>query len=313
MNKVVPIRSTIPLSQENLEQKVTTVQVFGLLGRETTVGDISRAYWNEYKKNSWFEIPCVGSCEVGDFSGVAAFQYVLGLSSQAHPFPSNLAGFVSGAVIGFGYGSWHYGRDADKKSYNASFKEIAEAVATAESGCILGATATTSILGVAASQYPLVSQEGIGIRLASMVPAYLIGTALMSAMTLRQKQEASRMIAQKGALPELEDFVYRDLKITDGQALHGSIASDIELKDDKLILQGVNSELVVKEKPLPTGYHKDFNPETNSLYLVQSPLARYFHDARKTLRNFVSDSFNGIGYNPTIVRNPFVHEHICDH
>ncbi len=296
------------MTEQRLEERITTGQILDVLSRKPTAWNRSYAFWNECKKNSKLEALCVGTCESGDIP-ISILLSSLGAGNLV----SAAGGFAAGITLGSAYAYYHIKRDAKKYGVELSPKEVALAVLAAEVGCILGATGTTSGIGyITGEDYPLSTPEGKMILLASIPPAYLIGTSAMSYLSLLQKKEAGRMIAKKGALYDFMDLSHEELGVkTDDLILNSPNAGKVSLNQNVLTFHGTGSSLTIKEKELPTGYQKDFNPETHSLYLAQSPLARYFPDARKTLSSFVNGSLEKKGYSPNIVQNPFIHEISC--
>jgi len=247
--------------------------------------------WEGMKKHKWLEAGCVATCAFGD--GVAT--YVTG---------DNFLGYAGGVTLGGVYGMGHVYIDAVKNQVKAKVGDILRSAGTAEFGCALSATLVplfiSTSLGIDFD--PSVIADIVKLELISYPLAVPIGLGVMSALSLRPKNEAGRLVAQKGAIYDIADNLGRDYKVTDNR--------DQKRRKPMITIHGRNSILEIREEPLPEYHQKDFDRKKEALYKVFASAARISDDARNSAAGLACDVFKEIGLgNHVHVEDPFSHDH----
>lgn len=302
--RVIPNPSTRRLgtNSDNLEG------ILKVLNRRPTLRERTSAFWNECKNNFPLEWRCITASETGDVFGTYASAFIPKLVDLSHAVDSfmidwfNEIGFAAGIIAGSSYALNHTFRDAKKHSKNPSLVDAALAAGSAETGCILGATSVAYAFGVSfgvSLDQPLELIEyakDLAIRVSALGPALPIGLVAMGALTFPKKSEAYRFVSEKGALQEVAQVI-------------GSYDLDFEHDKNRIIIHGLNSHIKIKEKKLPKSYRDGFDLKKNSLYIVRSPVARYFPEVRGDLETFARDVFHEAGKPVNSVQNPFAHDH----
>jgi hypothetical protein len=283
--------------------------------------DKLKAFGKECAKNLPFEWKCIAMCEAGDIAGTYA-----SAATSAYDF-SNEIGFLSGVFTGLGYAYAHTVNDAKKHGVEPSFTEAAMAAGTAEAGCVTAATAVVyyfgSRWGIDFSDPVLVKDvlenwklyaQDFGIRLSSLIPALPIGLLAMSSFTFPKKGEAGRLVAKKGSLYDVADFLRENYAVTDKKAMVAKLAGSAINESPTVRVYGNNSMIKIREQRLPSLYHGAFSQKDHSLYRVFSSGAKYSPEAKKSAEGLVCRAFSEIGLgNHFHVRNPFLHEHSHSH
>jgi len=285
-------------------------------------------FWKECKDNFPLEWKCVVACEAGDIVGTYS-SLVLGATYY------NLAGYASGVGAGLLYAGKHITEDAKAQGLTPSKKDIVLAVGSAEVACTFAATAVPAILGnffgISLEDSQGLINEGminfdvlksyfvdLAVRGFSLIPAIPVGMVGMSALTFPKKSEVARFVSGKGASNELYEIFHSDMRALSnlresfkGKYFYLNVHPNEE--GNKVTVCGRDSNLVIKEKPLPEIYRDKFNRDENSLYSVISPLVKYHPELKEQLFSYVADSMKRIGRKFEIVENPFNHDHSHKH
>lgn len=293
--------------ESKFEKEVVGIEdVLKVLNTKVEFGDVAKAYGNECWKNKFLEIFCIIASDAGNTLTAGLLHGMSYVNSIAA---------AAGGITGLGYASWHINKSAKKDDKKPSALEVITAALSAEVGCVTGTNLVTSGMAFSlAGGYDFFSPESLGIRGVSWLLSWPVGTAAMSAMTLAQKSEAGRLIADAGKTKDIKRLLYEDLrKIGFGESVDTKAYVDLNGDGNKVILHSGNSRMGIIEKKLPQIYARDHDPKTNSLYLVKSPIARYFPEEKGILTSFAKESFGRIGYKPRVVKNPFSHEHSHTH
>ncbi|MBU4502456.1 MAG: hypothetical protein KKA79_07705 [Nanoarchaeota archaeon] len=273
-----------------------------VLNEDIQFGDKAKALWKEMKTNVKLEAACILACEFGEW-GTEILAYGIGL-----PFMNEI-GILGGVALGGGYALYHVYQHA--KAHNEGVPSLLDAAAYAgstESGCIIGATLAEYSAGkfVATVNNPL-ALSNILVRGAALIPAFGIGLTLMSSFTYTKKKEVVRWVSEKDAIKNIK---------AEGNLEH-------KLNKNKLEIKGQNSNMIIKEKGLPRTYHNDYDKDKNSLYLIQSKIARAKPDYGQIVQDHAEHLFEEAGYSINPVFNIYScstscgeqeHEHdSCDH
>lgn len=251
-----------------------------ILNEEIKLKDNSKIFYKEMKQNLKLEAICILTCEAGEWV-TEIIMYLGGVAWQ------NEIGILGGIAAGGSYALYHVYKHAKKhNAKNVSLGDAAAYAASTESGCVIGATLSEYSAGkfITTTNNPLDLNNAI-IRGGSLVPAFAIGLVLMSAFTYSKKKEIARWIGKKGALEKIKP----DLEHS--------------LEKNKLEIRGKNSNMAIKEKKLPKIYQNDFSKENNSLYILQSKIARAKPEYCHVLEDYCEELFKKAGYELTEVEN----------
>jgi hypothetical protein len=283
-------------SQKDLEE------VLGILERDPSFTNKLKRFGEECVSNGRFEALCIGFCEAGELAGeVAAFNLNLDYSNEW--------GLLTGIFAGGTYALQHVYRDAKKHlGRSPSFSDAFSWTATTESSCVGSATGTEylagKLLGVAAAN-PITGLN-LAVRIGALIPAFLIGTAAMSGLTLRKKDEVGRFISGKNGLFVLEDELAREMR--NNSKINQNPLSNIKLSKGRLRIYGDSSHLDIQEKEIPRTYRGEFDETRESLYLVRSPLVRYSPGDKKDLLEYIQGFVEKTGRSIIPVKNIFEHD-----
>jgi len=256
--------------------------------------DRFKSFLDECKLNYSFEWKCIIACEAGDIGGTYA-------AAMANSDWSNEWGYLAGVLAGLGYAFNHVSNDARAHGIKPSFKDAAVAAGSAEIGCTTSATAIPYLAGkFLGASFGIPSWEDFGLRLGALPFAFLVGLPAMSSLTFPKKNEAGRIIANKGKLNDVADILKKNY--------------DLRNKGNNIKINGTNSALIVNEQPLPRIYQEDFSSSEDSLYRIFTPTARYSEDARKSAEGLICRTFDDIGITDHTHReNPYIHRESHDH
>ena len=302
------LRRELSLREEMEFSRVNGLEkVVGILSTKVFFHEKAKVFGKELLNNAPLEGPCILICEIGDVL-TTGLSVVSGVASS---FISNALGGFGGVGFGGSYAKWHIKRDAESHGAIPSGMEIFKAVASTESGCILGATFATSALGYFTSvNYDVFSPEGLVIRAVGLIPAFVVGDIAMSALSLAKKSEAGRFVAGRKQIPDLRERLYEDARNLFGNKCD---TPSIKRKDGKIVLRLKNNSLRISEKTLPELYHDRFNPDENGLYTVNSPLVRYVPEFKGGLVSYLAQSMEDISGRVFPVKDPFAHDHSHSH
>lgn len=266
------------------------------------------------------EAGCISACTIGEVLGSSLAYYggeFIRFFNQDQNFQdigefcmnnSNALGIPFALALGSTWIYNHLNKDALKHGVTPSFFEIATWGATTESIC-----AATAILieYYAMNSFgdlfagPL-NPENLFVELVAFLAAFPIATVAMSTLTFPKKNEAGRIVTKKNKLYALADNLRNDYKISENYDNKNILGNP----KPYLVINGENKKIKIQEKSLPQIYHKDFNPEINSLYRIFSSRAKYSKDAGNSAEGLVCKVFDEIGFpNHTHVKNPFAHDH----
>lgn len=261
------------------------------------------ARWEEWKKNGKLEAICIVASDIGNLAGTSlGHLYEL---SKAH---INEIAAVLSTITGGTYASIHTRIDAKKEGRPQSAYETLTAVGATESGCIIATAFVNLVAGISAGNYSLLSPEALTRRFIGYLLSWPIGTVAMSELTLLQKIEMGEIIAENGALEDLEKYLTPQLKLVSdsypkpqirwGKSLRGNIYLRIE---------GKGSHLDIVQRGLSRGQRVNYNPIKKSSYGVRSPLNMY-RDVEEPLMSFAETSLEKTGRKPTIIKK-VIHDH----
>ena len=271
--------------------------------------DYVKGICEESKGNLKPEALCISACTAGEIVG-ASLAYYGGRAMEAinqNQFLQNFGEFfvnysnelgIPVAIAAGGtYVYNHVKKDAEEHGVEPSPLEIAYWVGTTESICI----ATAVGIEYTAMNFfgnPLLGPlelTNFAIEIGAWAFAFAPATAAMSALTFGKKEEAGRIVADKGKLYDVANILREDHKVRDN--------------GNKIRVHGDKSNLIISEQELPQIYHRDFDPGKSSLYSISAPSAKYSEDARTSLERFVCEAFDTADIFHAHVKNPFAHEH----
>lgn len=253
-----------------------------ILGEKVKFKDNSKTLYKEIKHNLKLEAVCILACETGEWA-TEILAYTAGISFQ------NEIGILGGITAGGTYALYHVYRHAKKhNTESASLIDAAKYVAATEGGCIIGATGSEYAAGkfLAITNNPLTLSNAI-IRGVALFPAFAIGLVFMSIFTYNKKKEVARWVGEKNLLKKIR--------------AKGSLG--YKLIKDKLEVKGKRSNFFIKEKKLPGTYHKDFDKEKNSLYILQSKIIRSKPGYAWIMQDYCGELFKEAGCSLTFVDN----------
>lgn len=260
-----------------------------ILNEEIKLKDSSKAFYKEMKQNFKLEAICILACETGEWATEIA-TYLAGMPFQ------NEIGILGGVTVGGSYALYHVYKHAKKhNAKNVSLIDAAAYAASTESGCIIGATLSEYAAGkfIATTNNPLTFNNAL-VRAGALIPAFAIGLVLMSSFTYVKRKEVARGVAKKGALEKIKPNL------------------EYKLKNNKLEIKGKNS-LLIKERKLPKTYQKDFDKETDSLYVFHSKIARvkpeYSHEIQEYCEGLFKETDNDITFVENIYSCSQNHKH----
>ncbi len=258
-----------------------------ILNEKVKLKDNSKIFYKEMKQNLRLEAICILACETGEWATeILAY-------TAAMPFQNEI-GILGGITAGGSYALYHVYKHAKKhNAEKVSLTDAAGYAASTESGCIIGATLSEYAAGkfIATTNNPLTLNNAI-VRACALIPAFGIGLILMSLFTYNKKREIARGVAKKEALEKIKPKL------------------EYSLKKNKL---GIGKKsLLIKEKKLPATYQKDFNKETDSLYVLKSKIVRAKPEYSNVVKDYCKELFQEAGFDLTFVEDIYScteHEH----
>ena len=256
-----------------------------ILDEKVRFKDNRRMFYKEMKQNFKLETICILACETGEW-GTEILAYAANLPLM------NEVGILGGVLLGGSYALYHVYKHAKAhNAENASLWDAAGYAASTESGCIIGATLSEYSAGkfVATTNNPIALNNVI-VRGAALLPAFGIGLCLMSAFTYNKKKEIARWVGDKGILP--------DVKPKNGL--------EYQLEGNKLEINGENSNMIIREKKLPRTHRKDHDMEKESLFTLQSKLARAKPEYAGIMTGYCEKLLTKEGHSLTPVSNIYV-------
>ncbi len=279
---------------------IGVIRIVTALNREISLKEKKETKVLERKKNRWFEWPCIAACEVSEH-GTEAYVF----HSLSQESSTNLLGFVGGLGGGFLYALTHNLLDRFRHKKKISFLDTCKYALVTESGCVIATVATDATIGQLGTLTNLIQQDpltpgNIALRVAALPLAYMIGIRAMSALTLRQKREAYRMMAQKGSLDKVEKVM---------RANFSSNCAVQRLKGRRLDVIGYTDIMSIEAKRLPRLERKDPANKDNLIYTVSSPTFMHTPELRPIVRQVMQQSFKEAGVTTTPLESLVAHEH----